>query len=120
MTRINAGLHSRGCIDWRLNRERTNGLRRSVAVTIAGQRFALKSDADDAYVHLLASFVDDKIREVQGKGNAVALHQAAVLAALQIADDLLRERRGRAELRRKVKAQARLLLEELAVVEPGP
>jgi cell division protein ZapA len=88
-------------------------LRRSVAVTIAGQSYALKSDADEAYVHFLAGFVDEKIREVQRRSKQIATQRLAVLAALQIADDLFRERRRRSELRQRVRAQARKLLDEM-------
>jgi cell division protein ZapA len=89
-------------------------LRRSFAVTIAGQRYVLKSDADEKYVQSLADFVDDKIREVQKASKQVATHQVAILAALQIADSLFREKRGRAELRRRVKESSRRMLEVIA------
>ncbi len=89
-------------------------MRRSFAVTIAGQRYVLKSDADEKYVQSLADFVDDKIREVQKASKQVATHQVAILAALQIADSLFREKRGRAELRRRVKESSRRMLEVIA------
>ncbi len=89
-------------------------MRRSVAVTIAGQRYVLKSDADETYVHTLAGYVDDKMRDVQRGSRQVATHQVAILAALQIADELHRERRRRAELRRRVREQSRRMLDVLA------
>ncbi len=89
-------------------------MRRSVAVTIAGQRYVLKSDADETYVNTLAGFVDARIRDVQRSSKQVATHQVAILAALQIADELFRERRGRAELRRRVREQSRRMLDALA------
>jgi cell division protein ZapA len=89
-------------------------LRRSIAVQIAGQSYALKSDADEAYVQFLAGFVDEKIREVQRKSKQIATQKVAILAALQIADDLFRERRRRSELRQRVREQARKLLDEMS------
>jgi cell division protein ZapA len=80
---------------------------------IAGHSYTLRSDADEAYVQFLAGFVDGKIQEVQRKSRQTGSHQAAVLAALQIADDLFRERRRRTELRQRVKAQARRMLDEM-------
>ena len=40
-------------------------MKRSVAVTIAGQRYTIKSDAEEAYVQSLADLVDQKVRDVQ-------------------------------------------------------
>lgn len=85
-----------------------------MAVHIAGQRYVLKSDADEQYVHSLASYVDDRIRDVQRSTKQVSTHQVAILAALQIADSLFRERRGRAELRKRVRDQSRRLLDAIA------
>jgi cell division protein ZapA len=89
-------------------------LKRSVAVTIAGQRYTIKSDAEEAYVHALASLVDHKVREVQRGAKAAPAHAVATLAALQIADELTRsreeltrERNRRADLRRRVRDKSR-------------
>ena len=83
-------------------------------MNIAGQRYVLKSDADERYVHSLAGFVDDKIREVQRGSRHVATHEVAILAALQIADSLFRERRGRAALRKRVRTEARRMLDVIS------
>ncbi len=88
-------------------------MKRSVAVTIAGQHYTIKSDAEEAYVHSLAGLVDDKMREVQRGAKTAAPHAVAVLAALQIADELVRERNGRAELRRRVRQETRAIRQTL-------
>jgi len=88
-------------------------LKRSVAVTIAGQRFTLKSDAEEAYVQGLATLVDEKMREVQRGAKTAAPHAVAVLAALQLADELEREKRGRRELRARVRDKSRAIREFL-------
>ena len=90
--------------------------KKSVAVTIAGLRLSLKSDADAAYVQLLADYVDEKIKELGPRSSQVAPHEAAVLAALRIADDLFRERRARSELRRRVRAEVQHMV---SVLPPG-
>ncbi|MCU1278317.1 MAG: putative Cell division protein ZapA [bacterium] len=89
-------------------------MKRSVAVTIAGQRYTIKSDAEEAYVQTLADLVDQKVREVQRGAKTAAPHAVAVLAALQIADELARsqeelgkERTRRADLRRRVRDKSR-------------
>ena len=61
-----------------------------VMVEIRGQRYPIRSTLDAQYVTGLATFVDEKIRaagESSPSGDAVRL---AVLAALNIADELFR------------------------------
>ena len=89
-------------------------MKRSVAVTIAGQRYTIKSDADEAYVQTLADLVDQKVKEVQRGAKTAAPHAVVALAALQIADELarsqeelVRERSRRADLRRRVRDKSR-------------
>ena len=72
----------------------------------------MKSAAPDAYIRTLAGFVEEKIREAKGDHSAPAL-SAVALAALNIADDLFRERAGRAALRKKVRERSRKLIEIL-------
>jgi len=72
----------------------------------------MKSAAPDAYIRTLAGFVEAKIREARGDRSAPALN-AVALAALNIADDLFRERAGRAALRKKVRERSRRLIELL-------
>lgn len=96
-------------------------MKRSFAVTIAGQRISLKSDADESYVQLLAELVDEKVRELGPRGARSSASEVALLAALRIADELLRERKRRAELRQQVRTQAQRLLDEIASISPvGP
>lgn len=89
-------------------------MKRSFAVTIAGQRISLKSDADEAYVQLLAEFVDEKIRELPPRSHAAGAHEVAMLAALRIADELFHERGRRVALRQKIRDSAQRLRSELA------
>ena len=61
-----------------------------VSVEIRGQRYPIKSDLDDKYVNGLATYVDEKIRaasETSPSGDSLRL---AVIAALNIADELFR------------------------------
>ena len=63
---------------------------RVVPVEIYGQRYPIRSGLDPAYVARLATYVDQKMRvaaESTPTGDSVRL---AVLAALNIADELFR------------------------------
>jgi cell division protein ZapA len=63
---------------------------RVIPVEIAGQRYPIRSTLDEAYVARLAVYVDEKMRaaaESTPTGDSLRL---AVLAALNIADELFR------------------------------
>jgi len=63
---------------------------KSVSVEIFGQRYPIRSSLDPEYIRHLAEYVDGKIRaagESAPSGDPVRL---AVLAALNIADELFR------------------------------
>ncbi len=81
-------------------------MKRSVSVQIAGQRYSLKSDGDDHAVKQLASFVDGRIKATK----TADTQAAAVLAALQIAEDLFKEREAVAELKQKIRDRSKSLL----------
>ncbi len=88
-------------------------MKKSVTVEVAGQRFTLKTDAEDEYVRSLARYVSGKIEEVKRGARTVSTHSMVVLAALQIADDLFQARRSEQELRQKVREKSRTILEVL-------
>jgi cell division protein ZapA len=63
-----------------------------VRVSIVGDEYTLRSDAPEAHTRAVAEHVDRVIRQVLSTGSVVETHKAAILAALQIADELLRAR----------------------------
>jgi cell division protein ZapA len=83
-----------------------------VSVEIRGQRYPIRSTLDAQYVAGLASYVDEKIRaatESTPSGDTVRL---AVLAALNIADELFRCQEAQ-QARRGALAQRTEALERL-------
>ena len=65
---------------------------RVISVEIAGQRYPIRSSLDQDYVLRLAAYVDEKIgaaADATPTGDSLRL---AVLAALNIADELFRVR----------------------------
>jgi cell division protein ZapA len=93
---------------------------RSVGVEIAGQRYAIRSDADEEYVHTLARYVDDKIADARRATRTVSTHQVVILAALNIADELFREQRSRAEMKQKISERVHRALERLEQEAKAP
>jgi cell division protein ZapA len=60
------------------------------SVEIAGQRYPIRSGLDPDYVSRLAVYVDDKIRAASDSAPTGDSVRLAVLAALNIADELFR------------------------------
>jgi cell division protein ZapA len=64
----------------------------AVHVEIFGQTYAVQAGSEPGYVEQLAGFVDGQMREVSRAAGAVDTVRIAVLAALNIADELFRAR----------------------------
>ncbi len=88
-------------------------MKRSVTVEVAGQKFTLKTDGDEAYVKTLARLVTEKIDEAKQSARSVSTQSLVILAAMNIADELMQARRASAELKRKVRDKGRTILELL-------
>ncbi len=92
-------------------------MKRSVTVEVAGHKLTLRTDADQRYLETLAAFVNDKIAEVKTSTRTFSTHALAILAALNIADELFRSREQHAELRKRVREKAVRISELLEKVE---
>lgn len=56
-------------------------------IELQGKTFRLKSGPDEQYLQLLARRVNERIEEVRSQGGVLSSLDAALLAALNIADD---------------------------------
>ena len=63
-----------------------------VQVQILGQQLPLRTEADPTYAVELAEFVDGKMREVTKMLPVASVSKVAILASLNIADELFKER----------------------------
>jgi cell division protein ZapA len=88
-------------------------MKRQVTVNIAGQRYVLRSDADEDSVTALAKYVDGRIREIQRQTRTADTQALATLAALQIAEELFGERQAQAALKKKIRDKGQALLQFL-------
>jgi cell division protein ZapA len=79
-----------------------------VHVEIFGQDYAVRGGDDPAYVEKLATFVDERMKEISRTSGAVDSLRIAVLAALNVADECfrLREELQAAEAKSQVAGQA--------------
>jgi cell division protein ZapA len=64
-----------------------------VTIQIYGESYSLKAGGDPAYIKDVAAFVDEKMREISSGGKAITTDKVAMLAALNIADELFKSRR---------------------------
>ena len=63
---------------------------RVVPVQIAGQRYPIRSSLDPEYVARLATYVDEKMRAAADTSPSGDSMRLAVIAALNVADELFR------------------------------
>jgi cell division protein ZapA len=66
----------------------------SVTVKIFGSEYTLKGTADPEYVQKVASFVNDRMNEVARGSSVASTAKVAILAAVNIADELFRSQEG--------------------------
>lgn len=78
-----------------------------VRVSIFDQVYYLKAGSDDrAYVEQLAHYVDHRMASIASRTQTVDSMRVAVLAALHIADELLRLRRDHGRLQDAVRVKS--------------
>jgi cell division protein ZapA len=83
------------------------GKERLVEIKVFGQTYTVKTDAEEDYIQEVARYVNEKMDEVLKKTKSVSTLNVAILTALNVADDLLREKEKRLALLREVDAKSR-------------
>ena len=72
-----------------------------VTVTVGGLKYTLLAVEGEDYVHRVAAYVDEKLKETSKAGGSQM--GCAVLTAINIADDRFKEREASENLRRQIK-----------------
>lgn len=70
--------------------------RTKTSVRIAGQEYVLTADLPEEYIHKVAIYVDKKMSEVSRRRSDLSTAMVAVMAAINIADEVM-ELRGEKE-----------------------
>ena len=86
-------------------------MKKSYDVKVFNQSFSVKSEADEHYVRQVASFVDQKIREIGDKTPSISSLNVALLTAMNIADEYLKLNRERESKNKKLAKQVKSLIE---------
>jgi cell division protein ZapA len=83
---------------------------RTFDVKILGQRYKVRSDEGEEYINDLARYVNDQIGEVQKTTKTVATHNLAILAAMNIADNLFKAEERETQIKKEVRERVRRIL----------
>jgi cell division protein ZapA len=79
-----------------------NSPSQSYKVVIYNQTYSLRSDHDQDYIHELAEYVDKRMNEIARATMTVDSLRVAILAALQIADELYQSRKDMRETEEEI------------------
>lgn len=85
----------------------------AVTVDIFGEEYSIRSEMDEEYTRACARHVDEAIQAAHVKSHVSEPHKAAILAALEITDELFRTRSERDALRRRVTSRVTRLRERV-------
>jgi len=91
------------------------GKERLVEIKVFGQTYTVKTDAEEDYIQEVAQYVNEKMDEVLKKTKSVSTLNVAILTALNIADDLLKEREKRIALLQEIEAKSKDLVEKIDI-----
>jgi len=90
-------------------------------VQIMGHEYPVEANpGDELYVNRLAQYVEERMREVKDESKIVDSYKLAVLAAMNISDELLRLQEAKGSTHRDVDGKAAELIHILdtALAEP--
>jgi cell division protein ZapA len=91
----------------------------ATTVTIFGGEYRVKGPEDSEYVRDVARLVDERMREVADHQNITSQSRVAILASLNLADELLRERRQLERWHAALEERGRQLAWQLAAAVDG-
>src|SRR5258708_36693780 len=77
-----------------------------VQVQIFGHSYTIRGEAGQDYITSVAAYVDRKMREITEKLPVASLSKVAILASLNIADELFKERARQTQQEHQLTRQA--------------
>ena len=86
---------------------------KTIDVEIYGQRYAIRGDADDAYIRRLANFVDDHMRHLAEGMKTATPSKLAVLTAINLAHQLFESEKKRAQGEADVERRMTVLMDSI-------
>ena len=84
----------------------------SVSIEIMGQKFFIKDTHDKDYIDSVEKYINEKIDEVKGSGNAsINTYNMMVLVALNLVDDCFNKEIELKQLHEKIEERSNNLIE---------
>lgn len=80
-----------------------------IRVNIFGSEYVLKASENEEYIVNIAKYVDEKMRLIDKSNNINSKSKVAILAALNIAEELVQEREYREKLLDQINEESRKL-----------
>ena len=91
-------------MNWKLSN--SEGKMGSIEVVILGQKYTIRGEASEDYIKHLASFVDEKLKEVYKASPGITPMRAAILASLNTADELHKLQETQERITRTIEERA--------------
>jgi cell division protein ZapA len=86
---------------------------KTIEVEVFGHRFSLQGEGDEAYFHELAEYVDTQMRTLAKQSKTSTPTKLAILAAINVTDELFRQQRHGASGETEMERRAQLLVEKI-------
>jgi cell division protein ZapA len=84
-----------------------------VRVKILGMEYRIEGESDPEHTRQVAQYVDDKMREVMGNLPTQSIQNITIIAAMEMADELLRMRQEKEMIRAEINNRTMRLLESI-------
>ena len=81
------------------------GEKKKVAVRILGKEYIIACTEDEEYIQKLAYYVDRKLNQITNANSLLSSDMAAILTAVNVADELLKAMEVIDKLKKKIPAQ---------------
>ena len=82
------------------------GLSKPIKVSIMGQEYNIRTDADQNYIKKVAKFVEDRMKEIQNAApDTTSQLRIAVLAAMNVTDEYFTIKRQKNEVVDKLESK---------------
>jgi cell division protein ZapA len=89
------------------------GQERLVEIKVFGQTYTVKTETEEGHIQKVAQYVNEKMDEVLKKTRSISTLNVAILTALNLADDLLKEREAKEALLRDIELKSKDLAERI-------
>ena len=95
-----------------------SGDKGSVTVEIFGQEYKIRGDTDPEHMAEIAQYVDGKMKDIAKGAPVGSLAKIGILAALNIADELFRERAEKRKMEEDIESAANRMRRKLEEIVP--